>query len=137
MERPPQCSRCQKPGYVRDECFAEPMCVKCGLKHESCMCPVITKESPREALQCGKNGHPANWSGCERAIQFSARSEVKQIPMQQMRGTALARPKQKGIHRVPEAVTEEPRRQGQWARPPPLSQEDVLTQILQGVQHAE
>ena len=139
-KKPPQCSRCQEPGHVRDECFAEPMCVKCGLKHESRLCPVITKESPREALQCGrcgKNGHPANWSGCERAIQFSARSEVKHIPLQQMRGTALARPKQKGNHRVPEAVTEEPRRQGQWARPPPLSQEDVLTQILQGVQQMQ
>ena len=87
--------------------------------------------------RCGKKGHPANWSGCERAIQFSARSEVKRIPMQQMRGTAPARPKQKGNHRVPEAVTEEPRRQGQWARAPPLSQEDVLTQILQGVQQMQ
>ena len=67
------CARCQAWGHVKDVCHLSPKCIKCALGHYSWECTVIMKDSPRELMRCincGYAGHPANYTGCVKAVEY-------------------------------------------------------------------
>ena len=76
------CARCQAWGHVKDVCHLPPKCMKCALGHYSWECTVIMKDSPRELMRCincGDAGHPANYTGCVKAVEYIRALEAKQV----------------------------------------------------------
>lgn len=128
---PRQCNKCQRYGHLRANCYMKPRCVKCGLGHESSVCPVITADSPREHLccvLCGEKGHPANYSGCKIAVEERRRQEERSShrrPRQQQQQrpqqrAPLSRAEEKrrfgNVNHVPTVVNTMPALQGAWGQ---------------------
>lgn len=106
VKGPTQCSKCQDFGHGSENCYMKPKCVRCGEHHDSKQCkylPKVKDESGKESpdftkqiplnnvrcANCGKNGHTANYKGCETRkryleIQDQVRNRnfVKQNPRQ-------------------------------------------------------
>jgi hypothetical protein len=76
---PSQCSNCQRFGHGALHCHAIPRCVRCAEEHLSKECPLI-KTSTGETLKRIQTDllvcvhcrlqHSANFSGCQKRIQF-------------------------------------------------------------------
>ncbi len=82
---PMQCSRCMKFGHGGNNCFLDPMCIRCGEKHLSNECPLLVDPEtdmrrtriPNDQLKCGNCGqnHSANSQQCEYRMQFVDRQQ--------------------------------------------------------------
>jgi hypothetical protein len=77
---PIQCNRCMSFGHGGKYCFLDPVCIRCGDSHESKDCPHLIDPNTNQARDkinnelvkcglCGQN-HTANYSGCEKRIEF-------------------------------------------------------------------
>lgn len=82
---PMQCSRCMKYGHGANNCYLDPVCIRCGDRHLSNACPLLfdptTKVQrtriPDEMLRCGlcNQNHSANFSGCVKRVEFIERQQ--------------------------------------------------------------
>lgn len=83
---PGQCHRCQMYGHSARNCHARPRCVKCIGDHETVNCPRPKKAeiangaptSPPACVNCGTEGHPANYRGCPKAPRKTTRNAPPQ-----------------------------------------------------------
>lgn len=101
-----QCHRCQRFGHTANNCTMIPRCVKCRENHLTKDCTNIktikqTKVDPKTGVttsetitiptcvNCGLEGHPANFRLCEARIKYlkniSIRQEQSQITQKQKR----------------------------------------------------
>lgn len=81
------CHRCQKIGHSAANCFMNPRCVKCSGEHLTVNCDSLKtiiekKVDPRtgeiitksvtipKCVNCGQEGHPANYTKCEARIAY-------------------------------------------------------------------
>lgn len=82
---PIQCSVCMQYGHGGENCFLDPVCIRCSAKHKSSECPLlldpisdqIRTRIPDELLKCGLCGqnHSANFSRCVKRIEFVERQQ--------------------------------------------------------------
>lgn len=82
---PIQCNRCMQYGHGGISCQLNPICIRCGESHFSNCCPLIANligdsnpRIPDEQVKCGLCGqnHPANYSQCEKRIEFMNRQHI-------------------------------------------------------------
>ncbi|KAI8122794.1 Nucleic-acid-binding protein from transposon X-element [Lucilia cuprina] len=60
-----QCHRCQLWGHVARNCNSDFKCVKCDKSHPPGECELSQiQNSKPTCVNCGEEGHPANWRGC-------------------------------------------------------------------------
>ncbi|KAI8116056.1 Nucleic-acid-binding protein from transposon X-element, partial [Lucilia cuprina] len=60
-----QYHRCQLWGYVARNCNSDFKCVKCDKSHPPGKCELSQiQNSKPTCVNCGEEGHPANWRGC-------------------------------------------------------------------------
>lgn len=65
-----QCRRCQRFGHAASNCAHFYRCVKCTRKHQPGECQKLNTEDP-DCVNCGKTGHPANYTQCPEYIKFA------------------------------------------------------------------
>lgn len=65
-----QCYRCQRYGHVQTSCCATPRCVRCGEQHRTEACSKKGTQAPLRCANCQKEGHTANYKGCEIAQNY-------------------------------------------------------------------
>jgi hypothetical protein len=83
---PIQCSKCMQYGHGGKNCYLKPKCIRCGESHSSIECPLLIDPAtnarltriPDEKLKCALCGqqHAANYSRCEKRLEFMRRQEV-------------------------------------------------------------
>lgn len=82
---PMQCSNCMLYGHGGMNCRLDPVCVRCAGSHKSKECPKLQAQDSATVLDripddqvkcalCGQN-HTANYSRCEKRIEFLERQE--------------------------------------------------------------
>lgn len=73
-----QCRNCQKWGHIARNCNREFNCVKCNKRHEPGNCARKQQdESKPSCINCGKDGHPANWRGCTEYKNYIADKKAR------------------------------------------------------------
>lgn len=82
---PMQCSRCMQYGHGGENCFLDPVCIRCGDSHFSRDCRLLIDPAtsmprdriPDNMLKCGlcNQNHSANFSGCEKRAEFIQRQQ--------------------------------------------------------------
>lgn len=81
---PTQCRNCQQYGHAASNCFRGFRCVKCCITHLPGACPTdvdqITPRPDPKCVNCGENGHPANFRGC--ATYKTLRSKMEERKQQ-------------------------------------------------------
>lgn len=93
LKGPIQCSNCQTFGHGGKNCHLIPRCIRCSDSHKSINCPKLIDSNtmktrtriPDEELKCsncGKN-HAANYSKCEKRIEFNERRKQYRSKTQQ------------------------------------------------------
>jgi hypothetical protein len=70
----PQCKRCQSFAHIAKNCSRKYRCVKCPNDHEPYKCPLPKGKNPNPyCCNCKKFGHPANFRGCDKYVDFKNR----------------------------------------------------------------
>ena len=85
---PIQCSKCMQYGHGGNNCFLEPKCIRCSQQHVSSECTLLNDivtgtrltRIPDVLLKCALCGqnHAANFSKCEKRIEFIQRQQLYQ-----------------------------------------------------------
>lgn len=89
---PIQCSNCMSFGHGGQNCFLLPRCIRCAQNHKSIDCPKLFNEKKMQTrtripenelkcVNCGQN-HAANYSKCEKRIQFAERQQQHRAKVQ-------------------------------------------------------
>lgn len=100
---PIQCSRCMDYGHGGNNCYLTPKCIRCGQLHTSIECPLLIDPTTNDRLTripdtklkcalCGQN-HAANYSNCEKRLEFIKRQQNYRNRTQQR--SAQAKPQHK------------------------------------------
>lgn len=87
-----QCRRCQRWGHIARNCNREFKCVKCDKIHEPGCCDRKKEEEKSSqpcCVNCGENGHPANWRGCSAYRKYVADKRKRMSEEREMKQTAL------------------------------------------------
>lgn len=93
-----QCHRCQRWGHIAKNCGSEFNCVKCDQKHLPGECQrEKTETSNPHCVNCGENGHPANWKGCPAYKKYVANKNERIQKARELREVAAANVK-RSIH---------------------------------------
>lgn len=92
-----QCHRCQEYGHGSSNCNKNPRCVKCAEMHLTSQCTVRkTENSTAKCCNCGGN-HPANYSKCEKLLEYLEERNKNQRPHQPTQRIIQPNPVRNGI----------------------------------------
>lgn len=81
-----QCFNCQQFGHVASYCMNEYRCVKCDKQHKPKECQRVKNETTKPyCWNCKKEGHPASWGGCPKAVELREKVEENRTKKEIMR----------------------------------------------------
>ena len=100
-----QCYRCQRFGHTAKHCNFQRRCVKCPETHEPGSC-TRDGDLPPYCVNCGEEGHPANYRGCPVRI-----AKVEHLAHQREAKTAAAAASKKAPPAPPRPLTSSARGQ--------------------------
>lgn len=81
-----QCYNCQRFGHIAEWCLFAYRCVKCKGNHKPKQCKRVGKsDSKPYCCNCDKEGHPASFGGCPKAVELMVKVEENKAKKQETR----------------------------------------------------
>ncbi|KAI8122414.1 RNA-directed DNA polymerase from mobile element jockey [Lucilia cuprina] len=88
-DREIQCRRCQHWGHMAKNCNSDYRCVKCDQHHLPGECNRNENDNSNpKCVNCGEEGHPANWRGCTFYKNYVSRKKQRLREVQEIKSAA-------------------------------------------------